>query len=293
MEGTARLLAEAHHGVLSGLPDQAGLRWSELLEILTLSAEFAEARLSLETYPVTKFLVDDPTNQGSILSCMAAVRENLRTIRERVPTELRGAVNDTYTELRTTDFDRELREEPQGLFARVSRASQTFLGITESTMSRNDNWRFLTLGRMTERALLMTRLIDVYFARLMGTSRPMVGHWSNLLRAAGALQEYRRVFQTSLDPVDAINFLVQDPEFPRSLLWCAKRSERQLNVMTTENSERADTGALKMMRELVGRLQAPTSDWLDGSPSSWLRSYAGDLEAFSDQVHAEFFADRG
>ena len=78
-------------------------------------------------------------------------------------------------------------------------------------------------------------------------------------------------------------------EFPRSLLWCAQQSERQLRVMTNEDAERADTGALKMMRELVGRLERPASEWLDHEPSGWLRSFAHDLEAFSDQVHAEFF----
>ncbi len=292
MDGTARMLAEAHHGVLSGLPVEAGLRWSELLEVLALTTEFDEAGHQLETYAVTRFLVDDRANLGSILSCLAAARSNLRGIRERVPVELRGAVNDAWMELCDLDLDRKLREEPQELFAQVSRICQTFLGITEATMSRNDAWRFLTVGRMTERGLLMARLIEVYFARLMGHDRALVGHWSNLLRAAGALQEYRRVFQTSLDPIDAINFLVQDREFPRSLLWCAHRCQRQLSVMTTEDSDQPDTGALKMMRELVDRLERPTSDWLAGSPSRWLRSYAADLEAFSDQVHAEFFLAR-
>jgi len=47
------------------------------------------------------------------------------------------------------------------------------------------------------------------------------------------------------------------------------------------------------MRELVDRLEGPTSGWLTGSsPSQWLRTYATDLEAFSDQVHAEFFLAR-
>ncbi len=292
MDGTARMLAEAHHGVLSGLPVEAGLRWGELLEVLALTNEFDEAGHQLETYAVTRFLVDDRANLGSILSCLAAARSNLRGIRERVPLELRGAVNDASMELQGLDLDRKLREEPQELFAQVSRICQTFLGITEATMSRNDAWRFLTVGRMTERGLLMARLIEVYFARLMGHDRPLVGHWSNLLRAAGALQEYRRVFQTSLDPIDAINFLVQDREFPRSLLWCAHRCERQLSVMTTEDSDQPDTGALKMMRELIDRLERPTSDWLTESPSHWLRAFAADLEAFSDQVHAEFFLAR-
>ncbi len=290
MDGTARLLAEAHHGVLSGLPVEAGLRWSELLEVLALTEEYTATGEEHTTYTVTRFLVDDRSNQGSIVSCLGNVRDNLRGIRERVPTELRAAVNDAWREMQGVDFGRELREHPQDFFSATSNSFQTLLGITESSMSRSDCWRFMTLGRLTERALHMARLIEVYFARLVGQDqRPQVRHWSNLLRAAGALQEYRRVFQTSLDPMDAIAFLVQDHEFPRSLAWCVGRCEQQVGTMAVENDDH-DNVALKMANELRVRLDQPLDDLLGPSPTEALRAVALDLERFSDQIHLDFFA---
>ena len=290
MDGTSRLLAEAHHGVLSGLPVEAGLRWGELLEVLALTEEFASTDAELATYTVTRFLVDDPTNLGSIVSCLRAVRDNLRGVRERVPTELRAAVNDAWRTMQSVDFTRELREHPQDFFVSTSQSYQTLLGITESSMSRSDCWRFLTLGRLTERALLMARLIEIYFARLVGQElRPQVRHWSNLLRAAGALQEYRRVFQTSLEPTDAIAFLVQDQEFPRSLAWCIGRCEQQVGTMAIENDDH-DNVALKMASELRVRLDQPLDDLLGSSPTEALRALANDIERFSDQIHIDFFA---
>ncbi len=289
MDGTARLLAEAHHGVLSGLPVEAGLRWSELLEALALTKEYDETESELSAYPVTRFLVDDQANPGSIMSCLAAARDNLRGIRERVPEELRTAVNDTWSELRATNFARELREHPQELFTRASRSAQTFSGITEAAMLRNDGWRFLHLGRLTERALLTTRLIEVYFARLVGApSPPAVRHWSNLLRAAGALQEYRRVFQTSIDPLDAIAFLVQDPELPRGVSWCVGRCNIYLSTMAREDDDR-DLAALKMITDIRDRIAVPLDDLLGDNPSGALRALALDIESFSDQVHTDFF----
>ena len=290
MDGTARMLAEANHGVLAGLPVEAGLRLSELLEVLTLTGEYAETGHELSMYPVTRFLVDDRTNPGSIVESLAAARDNLRSARERVPAELRAAVNDTWTELLAVDFDRELREHPQDLYTRVTRAFQLILGITESAMARTDGWRFLTLGRLTERTILATRLIEVYFARLVGADdRPSVRHWSNLLRAAGALQEYRRVFHTSLDPMDAIGYLVQDADFPRSVLWGVARCEQYVGVMALEKDDR-DNVALKMIRELRGSLEQPLEELLGAAPSETLRDIAAALEAFSDQIHLDFFA---
>ncbi|MGI9611540.1 MAG: circularly permuted type 2 ATP-grasp protein [Acidimicrobiales bacterium] len=289
MDGTARLLAEAHHGVLAGLPVEAGLRWTELLEVLTLTGEFAETGFELGAYPVTRFLVDDRDNQGSIIESLSAARSNLRSVRERVPVELRSAVNDAWTELAAVDFDRELREHPQDLFTRTTRDFQLFLGVTESAMARNDGWRFLTLGRLTERTMIATRLIEVYFARLVGVGdRPSVRHWSNLLRAAGALQEYRRVFHTSLDPMDAIGFLVQDVDFPRSVLWGIARCEQHVGMMAIENDDR-DNAAYKMIRELRASLEQPLEDLLGSEPSVALRDVASLIEAFSDQVRLDFF----
>lgn len=289
IEGTARLLAEAHHGVLSGLPVEAGLRWTELLEVLALTTEYAEAGTDLSAYPVTRFLVDDRTNPGSIMCCLASARDNLRGIRERVPEELRTAVNDTWTALSATNFARELREHPQELFTLATRAAQTVEGIVESAMLRNDGWRFVKLGKLTERSLLTTRLIEVYFARLVGAEqRPDVRHWSNLLRAAGALQEYRRIFKTSLDPMDAIAFLVQDPELPRGVAWCVGRCDHYLSTMAREDDDR-DLTSLKMIGEIQDRIASPLDELLGDSPSTALRGLALDIEAFSDQIHTDFF----
>ena len=291
MDGTARLLAEAHHGVLAGLPVEAGLRWTELLEALALTEEYAATGGELSSYPVTRFLVDDLTNLGSIVGSLATARSNLRSARDRVPEELRMTVNDAWTELAAVDFDRELLEHPQDFFARTTRCYQTLLGITESAMARNDGWRFLTLGRLTERTLLTTRLIEVYFARLVGAdSRPSVRHWSNLLRAAGALHEYRRVFHTSLDPMDAISFLVQDGDFPRSVAWGVARCEQLVAVMAEEIGDR-DIAGLKMMSELRGRIERPLDELLGTAPTLALRDLAAGVEAFSDQIHLDFFGD--
>lgn len=288
MDGTARFLAEAHHGVLSGLPVEAGLRWGELLEVLTLTEDYAETGRERATTEVTRFLVDDRDNPGSIMSCLASARANLRQVREKIPIELRTAVNDAWAGLQAIDFDAELRDAPQNLFIHVARSSETFHGITEVGMSRNDGWRFLSLGRLTERALLNARLIDVYFVRMMGNSRPPVRVWINLMRAAGALQEYRRVFQTSLEPLDAIAFLVGDAEFPRSLRWNLEHSAALVGAMTGFD-RRQDSRALSLMVELAERVALPLPDLLGDDPSRALRAVAAGLEQFSDEVHAEFF----
>jgi uncharacterized alpha-E superfamily protein len=118
-----------------------------------------------------------------------------------------------------------------------------------------------------------------------------VRHWSNLLRAAGAPQDYRRVFHTSLAPTDALGFMMRDDDFPRILWFCVCWAEHQLGSMAAASGDKTDSGAHKMMQQLKDRLDLPLSELLGDSPTVALRAIAADLEAFSDQVHTEFFPE--
>jgi uncharacterized alpha-E superfamily protein len=100
------------------------------------------------------------------------------------------------------------------------------------------------------------------------------------------------VFHTSLDPLDAIGFLVRDADFPRSLWFCVCLAECELGSMAAGGGDQTDSGAHKMMQQLKDRLDVPPSSLLGDAPSPALRAIAADLEAVSDQVHAEFFAGR-
>ena len=54
---------------------------------------------------VARFLMTDRTNPSSVVSCVSAARENLRTTRDIVPREGWHAVNDLYLYV-TTEADR-------------------------------------------------------------------------------------------------------------------------------------------------------------------------------------------
>lgn len=287
IDATARLLASCDQGALSGLPNEAGLRWEELLEVLSLTEEYKQTGKDVTGYNVTRFLVDDTDNRGSILSSLSSARDNLRSVREKIPTELRGIVNDAWAEFAIADVPTILAEHPQQLFTKLMRSCQTFLGITESTMARNDTWRFLTLGRCIERALLTTRLVEVHFVRQIDAKDSLnISHWATLLGAAGALQEYRVLFQTSVDPLNAIDFLLRNNEFARSANWCVKQIGAQLADMT--DGVEANESSLICAR-VSSTLDAPLVDLLGDQPAKTLRLLSEEVEHLSDAIHQNYF----
>ena len=78
-EDTARIV-RAYHELVVDLPVDVMLRWEPLAAIAgnVVAFEFARRRLTGEL-AVLHFLVADRANPGSIASCVAAARENLRT----------------------------------------------------------------------------------------------------------------------------------------------------------------------------------------------------------------------
>jgi uncharacterized alpha-E superfamily protein len=61
---------------------------------------------------VSEFLVFDPDNPGAITSVVARARENARSARELVPTELWEAINGFHLELRARNLRAEVEVAP-------------------------------------------------------------------------------------------------------------------------------------------------------------------------------------
>src|ERR1700736_1707263 len=91
-EHTARLI-DVH---LNLMLDQAGgdenLRWQRLLRSLRTPPPTGE----IDAYSVTRLLTFDEANTASIVSCIAAARENARQVREHISSEMWEQLNRLY-----------------------------------------------------------------------------------------------------------------------------------------------------------------------------------------------------
>ena len=109
-------------------------------------------------------LVYDQSSPSSITGALFAARINARSARDSVSSELWEALNLTYLEL---DEQRRRAERmgPHRFFQWVRERTALAAGVADSTMSRDESWRFLVLGRSIERADMTARLItlnDIY-----------------------------------------------------------------------------------------------------------------------------------
>src|SRR4029079_17273180 len=123
--------------------------------------------------------------------------------------------------------DARVRVEQQGVhafFAWVRERCAVLAGLADATMSRDEGWLFLVLGRSVERVDMSARLLSTH-ARAGGS----IPNWLTLLRSCGAWETYLRTYRGSLSDRHAAEFLLLDRLFPRSILAALATAESCLD----------------------------------------------------------------
>ena len=191
----------------------------------------------------------DTENPGSILSSVEQARENARTVREQLSTELWESLNSFCLQLRGRNLRADLEFQPHELYGMVRRQCQTVAGVAAETMARDEGWRFFMLGWNLERAEMACRLLSVRYRQLS----PSAFHeWMGTLRSASALEAYRRTYRASMDPVDVVEFLLLSRTFPRSVLFSLRTAENQLDRLAPEG---AATRPLRQLGRVCASLE--------------------------------------
>ncbi|MGB3767199.1 MAG: alpha-E domain-containing protein [Phormidesmis sp.] len=254
-ENVARFV-EVNLNLLMDSPVGMAEQWNPLIEVTgdrVLFQKLYGGEATAEN--VLNFLTFDTRSPNSILSCVRAARENARSVRETISSEMWEQVNAFYLQVEDAS-EIKTRKDFHGFYSDVKVASHHFAGVTNATQSRNESWHFGQLGQLLERADKTTRILDVKYFVLL-PSVDAVGspiddlQWIALLKSASAYEMYRKVEHT-ISPAGVANFLILNPYFPRSIKFCLNRAEYSLNHIA--NTEQHDN-RLASKRSL-GRLRA-------------------------------------
>jgi len=228
----------------------------QILEDASVEAEACRAMFEVMGRPVPEDgpgpgvaevlqqLAYDPKAASSISGSLGAARANARTARDAVSSELWEALNLTY--LRMDEQSRRARRTGAHLYFQwVRERAALVAGIADSTMSHDEGWLFLVLGRNIERVDMM--------ARLMITTQAMnrsVPSWPTLLRSCGAYEAYLRTYRGRVSERTAAEFLLLDRLFPRSMFAALATAETSLRQLDTSESR---LGATDQSIRLLGR----------------------------------------
>jgi uncharacterized alpha-E superfamily protein len=124
-----------------------------------------------------------------------------------------------------------------------------FAGLADSTLSRDDGYRFMVLGRAIERVDMTVRLL---LARVGDSASSPA--WVTVLRSAGAHDTYLRTYRGVLDAVRVVEFMLLDRLFPRSVMYSLRLAEHSLEEL--HNGAHNRIGATDEAQRLLGRARS-------------------------------------
>ena len=295
-ENVARFVGVNLHMRLD-LPPGVTEQWMPLVITTGDDASFGERYGEATRENVTQFLTFDTDNPNSILSCLRAARENARGVREIISSEMWEQLNKFYLMVRDTAGSARARELPEAFFADVRMASHLFVGVSDATMSHGEGWNFAQLGRMIERADKTTRILDMKYFILL-PSLTDVGtpfddlQWSAVLRAASALEMYRKRYGR-LTWEHVVDFLLLDRDFPRAVHHCVIHAQEALHAITGTPFGTFKSIADRRMGQLRSDLDfAMVEDVIAKGLHEYLDSIQVRLNDIADGIFETFFAMR-
>jgi uncharacterized alpha-E superfamily protein len=226
-EDTARILDVHIHHLLEAPATSEAERCQSLLAIMGLAdrAPDSEGALSTTARQVTERLAFDRTNPSSIASCLISARVNALSVSETISSEMWEALNVTYHAL-PSQLELGQQITPYAFFLFVRERAAMVAGLTESTMRRDDAWRFLVLGRSLERVDMLVRLLATEVA-----AGGAAADWVVLLRSCSAHEAFLRTYRREPNPVLAAEFLLLDRLFPRSVFCALSAAEDRLREL--------------------------------------------------------------
>lgn len=243
---------------------------------------------------VLRFLAFDSRNPNSIFSCVAAARENARSVRESITVPMWEQVNKFYLMVQSALQNQRFAAEPNQFCDMVKHASHSLIGTTDATMSHGEAWHFSRIGRLLERADKTSRIVDVQYFHLLpdiqdvGTTLDVV-RWSALLKSASALTMYRRV-HGRITPEEVAQFLILDRDFPRSMRFCLIRAQESISEIT---GSRPGTFSCRS-EQLAGRLRSEmdytaVEDIVRQGMHEYIDGVQGRLNEVGDALQKDFF----
>lgn len=261
----------------------------DLLLIMGIEPEDAAARLGtavgdpIGMDQVLRLLAYDVASPSSIAYAVGAARESARRAREILSVPLWEVINTTYLSIPSGRFSG-LR--PPYAFQWVRERAALVNGTADATMTRDEGWHFLMLGRCIERADMTSRLIAA-----TSLSSGSAEQWAGTLRACGAYETFLRTHRARESARAAAEFLLLDRVFPRSVIFALNRAEQCLDEMTPGS---ARTGFRDEAHRLLGRSRAELeyrsfTDVLADLPEE-MESLQRTCAAATDAITRKYFA---
>jgi uncharacterized alpha-E superfamily protein len=287
-EHTSRLVAVKLESMVEQSREDADAGWRRVVEALSAEEHAPRAH---DAFAITQALAFNRVNPSSLVASLRFARDNARQVREALSTEVWEHLNKLYLRLSPVTTDAVWSHSPARIFREALEEFHTLEGVVYSTLSHNEGWYFIQLGRHIERAQLIGRLLDLHYRDLPGVPAPKYFDWLVLLKFCTAFEPYSRAYTAQIRPDKIAQFLMFDAEFPHSVRFAIDRVVDSLQRVASS----APPARRASVERLAGRLKATVDfgqvdELMGGGIVPFLADVTRQCEAIHESVHLAYIS---
>ena len=230
----------------------------------TLEAFRSDDYTLADSYTLADHLTFEPTNPDSIWNCFVYARENARQVRNYISAEMWLSLNTAYLRLQTLNIQEIWKTTPESFYAGTSVEINTFAGVTDATMYRDEGWHFIQLGRYIERVQFSAAVMLAQIADHGRQDESFDADWANLLHAFHAFDAYVHTYSVVVQPGQVLDLLITDGRLPASIRRSVDSAAGVLRAIghgPAPNSSREALGLGDTLRESVMARRNDVAAW--------------------------------
>ena len=280
-ESTARLLGACFQ---PGLPFDGNIKRLYELPLDTQGAlEDYQAKHGdvIDVEKVCNFLIKGDS-AGSIRNCLLSARENARSERSRLSTEVWESINQTWLEFHDMQ-NKSLITFTDWLKQRIF----VFQGTINTTMPSSLTRYFIRLGTFTERADQTLRVLEAKGVLRELSNQSDYYHWHMLLRSTSSYEAYQEsVIGDSPTKDSVFEFLVYHKSLPRSVRYCIEKVEYLLNAIGSQDNQTP----LKVASQILVKLKYDNmDDIIDIGQDEYVKTLQKEVLLLGSKIHSGYF----
>lgn len=239
--------------------------WRPILSTLEEQELFQTQGGELNGDAVMEFVTFEKANPNSILSSVTYARENARTVREQISSEMWEHLNRVYLYLQSPAALAAFHESPIGFYRGVVDQFHSFQGITDATMTHGEGWHFLQAGKYLERADATSRVLDFKYHVLLPSGERVGGdvditQWMAVLRSCSAMEAYLKLFHGRVTSWEVAGFLILHDNFPRSIRFSVDALDQAMHSISGSERGHFSNEAERLSGMLRSSLDYTTVD---------------------------------
>ena len=238
-ERTNGMLQVLRTNYISSQDEIIDFSWRPLLN--TYATQLTKKELEVvekDTTKVFEYLVLDKMNSSSAYNNILRARENARAIQDHITKEVWQCFNNYYHFIRNPELEMQIRTgDPVSAIDGLIRHGLLFTGTVKNTMTRDEGYTFLHIGKFLERAILTADIVRIKLSEIE-EERQFAGETRGLrylLYSLFGFEIYMRVYKGNFNMQDVLELLLKTPYFPHSLFYSINQMNRYFERLKPES----------------------------------------------------------